>query len=203
MISLDNTSKKNAITPALDVATVQAPDDASMTTTTSGSRSWIRPASTRPPAWTCRSSSAPTATAEADPEGSGRPVRPPQAHHQAGDLRRPRHHLHRRDRDDAGGRHRHRGGHRTLLSARVEARDRAARRCALPLLDTYGLGQRDVPPLPLRRVRRGRGLAHRLRARGSSVRQAPRARDGDRPSDLQMRTPRSARDEGRGARLPR
>ncbi len=196
VISLDNVAKKNAITPELMSQLSDAPDDLRRRRQPMGRRpgSGGRAHDRRPGHGQVLRSHR---HGEADPEGSGRPVRPLQAHHQAGDLRRARHHLHDRHRDDAGGRHRHRGRHRTVLSARVEARDRAAGRCALPLPDPYGLGQRDVPSIPLRRVRRAGGVAHRVRARGPSVRQAPRARDGDRATDLQVRAPRAARDEDR------
>src|SRR5258706_11804115 len=80
--------------------------------------------------------------------------------------------------------HRGCGGHRALLPDGVETRHRAARRRALPLPHAHRLGQRDVSPDALRRVRcraRARDRPRRDVSPDALRRVRCRARARDRP----------------------
>ena len=98
--------------------------------------------------------------------GRGRPVRPATPVDQAVGDRGAGHHLHDRDRDRAGRRHHRRRVRHALLSARTQARARAARRRDDPLRAARRMGQRDVPPPAGRRVHRRRSAADRAGAGG-------------------------------------
>ena len=78
-----------------------------------------------------------------------------------------------------------------LLPDGGQARHRPAGRRPLPLHHPRRLGQRDVPPDAVRRVRGRGGLPHRAGAGGHARRPAGRARHGDRRASSPP-TPRSA-----------
>uniref|UniRef100_A0A0N4ZCU7 LigA n=1 Tax=Parastrongyloides trichosuri TaxID=131310 RepID=A0A0N4ZCU7_PARTI len=132
----------------------------------------------------------------------GGPVRLEAAHHQAGDRRGAGNHLHHRHRDHAGLRHRGGRRHGAFRPAGIAPGHRAAGRRALPLPDPHGLGQRHVPPVPVRGIRRAARVGTGLRAGSRALRPAAGPGAGPGAPHLPQRAAGHPRHQGSRAEIP-
>ena len=120
--------------------------------------------------------------------GAGRSVRARTPAAQAASDGGAGHHVHDRDRDRAGRRHRGGGVGHSFLPVGAQAGPRAARWGDGAVRAARRVGQRDVPPAARGRVRRRRGLPDRTGARGRRARRADRAGDRPGPRDVAVLT---------------
>ena len=160
-----------------------------------GSASSAPRARISPPASTCRSSSARPPRSATSRRAMSIVVRPQQALHASRSSPPCRASCFTIGIEtDAGRRHRGRRRRQPLLPDGGQARHRAPGRRAFPLPDPRRLGQRDVSPDAVRRIRRRSAPTRSAWCRRSCRRPADRARDGD--SRERITAQRAARHPG-------